>query len=197
MLKWARQNGCPWEEDTCSKAARGGPPRAAPVGEAERRPVGPVYLLRSRRGGAPGRAPVGKRERRPVGRLDLRPSRPFRPPGSIEMGRRQRRPLRGSCRMLLERMTGLVTRNVEPTSGMVVHATAYARRAGVRFQCVHERVGVQGAGRMDPRVDVSGFPQSSWSPFSPVDPEPSAYRCYRYFLVPLRRSRTIMLQPDG
>ena len=24
MLKWARENGCPWDEDTCANAAKGG-----------------------------------------------------------------------------------------------------------------------------------------------------------------------------
>ena len=24
MLQWARQNGCPWDEDTCAQAAEGG-----------------------------------------------------------------------------------------------------------------------------------------------------------------------------
>jgi hypothetical protein len=24
VLKWARENGCPWDEETCSAAAEGG-----------------------------------------------------------------------------------------------------------------------------------------------------------------------------
>jgi hypothetical protein len=39
-LQWARENGCPWNEWTCSFAAEGGHLEVAEVGARERLPVG-------------------------------------------------------------------------------------------------------------------------------------------------------------
>jgi len=42
VLKWARENGCPWDEDDVRVRGGGRPPRGAEVGARERLPVGRV-----------------------------------------------------------------------------------------------------------------------------------------------------------
>jgi hypothetical protein len=44
VLKWARANGCPWDEETCMYAAVWRPARGAAVGARERMPVGRVHV---------------------------------------------------------------------------------------------------------------------------------------------------------
>ena len=70
VLKWARENGCPWDEWTCANAAR--PPRGAEVGARERLPVGRGDVRVRGVGRPPRDAEVGARERVPVGRVDVR-----------------------------------------------------------------------------------------------------------------------------
>ena len=74
VLKWARDNGCPWDENTCESAAR--PPRGAEVGARERLPVGQEDVRGSGGVRPPRCAEVGARERLPVGRVDA-PTRGF------------------------------------------------------------------------------------------------------------------------
>jgi hypothetical protein len=40
VLKWARENSCPWDGRTCTERGEGRPPRDAEVGARERLPVG-------------------------------------------------------------------------------------------------------------------------------------------------------------
>jgi hypothetical protein len=42
VLKWARANGCPWDENTCGTRRWTGRPRGSQVGARERLPVGRV-----------------------------------------------------------------------------------------------------------------------------------------------------------
>ena len=67
MLKWARANGCPWDEETRGRSEQWAL-RGAEVGARERLPVGRGDVLGTREGRPPRGAQVGARERVPVGR---------------------------------------------------------------------------------------------------------------------------------
>ena len=118
VLQWARANGAPWDEDTCTAAARtatwrcssgrertdvrgdeglaavaasGGHLEVLQWARANGCSVGQCDL-RARRGWRPpGGAAVGASERRSVGRGDLRRCRARRPPGGAAVGASERR----------------------------------------------------------------------------------------------------------
>ena len=71
VLKWARENDCPWDVHVRVRGA-GRPPRGAEVGARERLPVGRVDVRGRGEGRPPRGAEVGARERLPVGRGDVR-----------------------------------------------------------------------------------------------------------------------------
>jgi hypothetical protein len=56
VLKWARKNDCPWDEHTCKFAAMGGHLEIAEVGARERLPVGRVRRATTRRRTATSRS---------------------------------------------------------------------------------------------------------------------------------------------
>ena len=116
VARWAKERGCPWDEDTCADAAEGGHLKMLQWLRANGCSVGRVdlHLCRGRR--PPGGAAVGARERRSVGRgylrhaavaatwrccsgrartdvrgtSDLRQCRERRPPGGAAVGARER-----------------------------------------------------------------------------------------------------------
>jgi hypothetical protein len=51
VLKWARENGCPWDEETCDERGEGRPPRDVEVGARERLPVGQETCEKAALGG--------------------------------------------------------------------------------------------------------------------------------------------------
>ena len=72
VLRWARENGCRWNESTCAEAARSGELRCPTVGEGERMSLGRTNLRRRGGEGAHGYAQVGSGKWLPMGRADLR-----------------------------------------------------------------------------------------------------------------------------
>jgi hypothetical protein len=68
VLKWARENGCPWDEQTCSSAATGGHLEVLKWARANGCPWERVGRARlAAKGGHLEAAEVGARERLPVG----------------------------------------------------------------------------------------------------------------------------------
>jgi len=67
VLKWARENGCPWDERTCANAAEGGHLEVLKWARENGCPWD-EGRARTRRGRPPRGAEVGARERLPVGR---------------------------------------------------------------------------------------------------------------------------------
>ena len=130
VLQWARENGCKWDERTCSAAAEGG---HLLVLQWARQNVVPVEQVdvRGRGGGghlevlqwahqngcpwdaktcaeAAGRAPggvaVGASERVPVGREDVLGRGEGRPPGGVAVGASERVPVgRETCQYAAQR----------------------------------------------------------------------------------------------
>ena len=66
-LKVLRENGCPWNEDTCAYAAFGGQLEVLQWARAERRPMGREYVYVGGGARASRGAAVVARERLPVG----------------------------------------------------------------------------------------------------------------------------------
>ena len=93
VLKWLRENSCPWNADTCTYAARGRAPRGAAVGAQERLPLERVDVHESGGGRAPRGAAVGARERLPVGRRNVLDCGKGRAPRGAAVGARERMPV--------------------------------------------------------------------------------------------------------
>jgi len=55
VLKWARENGCPWDEDTCAGAAEGGHLEVLKWARENGCPWDEVDVLRTRRRAATSR----------------------------------------------------------------------------------------------------------------------------------------------
>ena len=89
-LAWAKELGCPWNENTCAKAAEGGHLEVLQWARANGCSVGREDLPRSRGIRSPRGAAVGARERLPVGRVDLPYAAGRRPPGGAAVGARER-----------------------------------------------------------------------------------------------------------
>ena len=85
MLKYAHENGCPWNEGTCSKAAEGGHLEVLKYAH-ERVSVGRVDVLEGGERRRPGGAEVRARERVSVGRVDVLRGGERRPPGGAAVG---------------------------------------------------------------------------------------------------------------
>jgi hypothetical protein len=67
VLKWARENGCPWDEDDVRVAAEGGHLETLKWARENELPVETRGRARTRRRAATSSAEVGARERLPVG----------------------------------------------------------------------------------------------------------------------------------
>jgi hypothetical protein len=92
-LKVLRENGCPWNEDTCAYAAFGGQLEVLQWARAERRPMGREYVYVGGGARASRGAAVVARERLPVERVDVHIRGEGRAPRSAAVGARKRRPV--------------------------------------------------------------------------------------------------------
>ncbi len=82
VLKWARQEGAPWDQYTCAWAAKRGHLEVLKWARQE----GAPWERRGRGSGPPGGPEVGTTRGRALGRRDLRLGRATGPPGVPEMG---------------------------------------------------------------------------------------------------------------
>jgi len=72
VLKWAREHGCPWNEGTCARAARGGHLNVLRWAWEHDRPWNEdSYVFICRSGRTFGRAAVGAGAPLPMGREDV------------------------------------------------------------------------------------------------------------------------------
>jgi hypothetical protein len=93
VLKWARENGCPWDEKTCAHAARGGHLKVLKWARENGCPWDEIDVRVRGERWPPRGAEVGARQRLPVGRGDVRARGVSRPPRGAEVGARERLPV--------------------------------------------------------------------------------------------------------